>query len=290
MSTGRRKKFGQILVEASVISPETLQLALERQKMDGKRLGQVLEGMGVVTEKHIAVTLAHQFGFKTVKDIAKFNFPEELLALFDKDQATKSLIFPLKKDGMALYLAMVNPLDMEIIDQISFRTRLRVIPCVTTPTEIQAAVNRHYLRQGIEVTPVATTHEEWWTVLLVDSHDLARGAAATALKRQGYHVLEASNGADAASMTMQTLPHLLLTEIDLPRMDGYELYRTLQNNAVAKDLPIVALTGKSSPEEEAKLLNLGFFDVIPKPVIPVRLLARVKRALRIAYGDTPPLR
>lgn len=290
MSVGKRKKFGEILVDAGVISDDTLKLALERQKGTGKRLGQVLESMGVVTEKHIAVAVAQQFGFKTVKDIAKFNFTSEILALIDSDRAVKSLVFPLKKDGLALYLAMVNPLDMETIDHISFRTRLRVIPCVTTPTEIQEAINRHYYHQGITVGSVETTRDDWWTILVVDDHDLARGATVAALKRQGYHVLEATNGADGASMTMQTLPHLILTEINMPRMDGYEMFNTLQINAAAKDLPIVALTNKATPEEEAKLLTMGFFDFIPKPIVPVRLVARVKRALRLAYGETPPLR
>jgi len=290
MSAGRRKKFGEILVDAGVITEQVLSEALERQKGTGKRLGQVLETMGVVTEKHIAVAVAQQFGFKTVKDIAKFNFPEEVLALIEKERAVKSLVFPLKKDGLALYLAMVNPLDMETIDHISFRTRLRVIPCVTTPTEIQEAINRHYFNQGITVSSVATARDEWWTILVIDDHELARGATVAALKRQGYHVLEATNGADGASMTMQTMPHLILTEINMPRMDGYEMYNTLQINAAAKDLPIIALTNKATPEEEAKLLGMGFFDFIPKPLVPVRLIARVKRALRIAYGETPPLR
>lgn len=290
MSNGRRKKFGEILVDAGVIGNDTLNLALERQKGTGKRLGQVLEAMGVVTEKHIAVAVAQQFGFKTVKDIAKFNFPAELLELVDSDVALKSLVFPLKKDGLVLYLAMVNPLDMELIDKISFRTQLRVVPCVTTPTEIQEAINRHYFNKGITVGAVETTRDDWWTILVVDDQDLARGATAVALKRQGYHVLEANNGAEGVSMAMQTLPHLIVTEIVMPRMDGYEMFNTLQINAGARDVPVLALTSKATPEEEAKLLGMGFFDFIPKPVVPLRLIARVKRALRIAYGETPPLR
>lgn len=75
MEQPRRKRFGEILVEAKVLSEEILSRALERQRGTGRRLGQVLEDMGVVTEKDIAAALARQFGFKTVANIARATFP-----------------------------------------------------------------------------------------------------------------------------------------------------------------------------------------------------------------------
>jgi CheY-like chemotaxis protein len=282
----KRKRFGEILVEAKVVNERQLERALEKQKGTGRRLGQVFEEMGVVTERDIAAALARQFDFKTVANISRATFSKELLALFDGDTALKLLLFPLKQDGTSLFLAMVNPLDIKTIDNISFKSGLRVIPCVTTHTEILSAVNRHYFKI-VEKTHEADT---WWTVLVVDDQDLVRAAAMAALKRAGYDLLEASNGAEGLKVALQEKPHLIIVDTVMPRMDGYEMFRAIQGNLSIKHIPIIALSSKSTAEEEAKLLEMGYFDFIAKPINPIRLVARVKHALRINYGTTPPPR
>jgi len=282
----KRMRFGEILVEAKVVDENQLERALEKQKGTGRRLGQVFEEMGVVTERDIAAALARQFGFKTVANIARAKFSEELLGLFDSDTASKMMLFPLKKEGTSLFLAMVNPLDIETIDNISFKSGLRVVPCVTTPTEIQSAVNRHYLK----IVEQVHAPDTWWTVLVVDDQDLVRSAAMAALRKEGYDLLEAANGADGLKVALQEKPHLIVADTVMPRMDGYEMFRAIQGNMSIKHIPVIALSSKSTAEEEAKLLEMGYFDFIAKPINPIRLVARVRHALRIIYGTSPPPR
>jgi CheY-like chemotaxis protein len=278
-----RKRFGEILIEAGLLTEEILHQALQKQRGTGKRLGIILEEMGIVSEKDIAAALARQFGFKTVAGIAKHPFPEAVLQLLDGESALKSLIFPLKIDERTLYLAMVNPLDMDTIDALSFRTRRRVVPCVTTPSEIQEAVARHYLK-----TAEAEKKADWWRILVVDDQEMVRAAILSILKKNAFHVVEATNGAEALTAAAQQPPHLIVTDTVMPRMDGYAMFRNLQAHANTRKIPVIALSSKSAPEEEAKLLDMGFFDFIPKPVNPVRLTARIKRALRLVYGEEPP--
>lgn len=285
----KRKRFGEILVEAGVISETQLNLALDKQRGSGQRLGQVLEEMGIVSEKDVAVVLARQFGFKTVQNLAKYSFGDDLLSLVDSDSALKRSIFPLKLEGKSLYLAMVNPLDMETIDNLTFRTGLRILPCVTTPGEIQAAVNKHYLGGGETVAPKSEA-PDWWNILVVDDQELVRAAIAAALKREGYLVSEAINGAEGLKAACQQLPHLIITDTVMPRMDGFEMFRALQSQAATRAVPVIALSSRSTPEEEAKLLDAGYFDFIAKPINPIRLTSRVRRALRISYGEKPPRR
>ena len=282
----KRKRFGEVLVEAKVVDNHQLERALEKQKGTGRRLGQVLEQMGVVTERDIAAALARQFGFKTVANIARASFSAELLGLFDSDTASNKMLFPLKMEGTTLFLAMVNPLDIETIDNLSFKNGLRVVPCVTTPSEIQSAVNRHYLKI------VEQNHEPdaWWTILVVDDQALVRSAAVAALKREGYNLLEAANGADGLKVTLQEKPHLIIADTVMPRMDGNEMFRAIQTNLEVKHIPVIALSSKSTAEEEAKLLEMGYFDFIAKPINSVRLVARISHALRIIYGTSPPSR
>ncbi|MCM2264233.1 MAG: response regulator [Desulfuromonadales bacterium] len=287
MEQPRRKRFGEILVDAKVLNEDTLTRALERQRGTGRRLGQVLEDMGVVTEKDIAAALARQFGFKTVANIARATFPPEVLALVGAEAAMSKLIFPLKQEASSLYLAMVNPLDMEVLDNLSFKSGLRIIPCVTTPTEIQAAVNQHYYKK---VTSQAQEPDVWWTILVVDDQELVRSAVLAALKREGFNLLEAENGADGVKVTVQQKPHLIVSDTVMPRMDGYEMFRALKGNLQTRHIPIIALSSKASAEEEAKLLEMGYYDFIAKPINPIRLVARVKHALKLIYGDSPPPR
>ncbi len=282
----KRMRFGEILVEAKVLNESQLQRALEKQKGTGRRLGQVLEEMGVVTERDIAAALARQFNFKTVANIARASFSKELLDLFDGDTAMNKMLFPLKREGASLFLAMVNPLDIETIENISFKRGLRIVPCVTTPTEIQSAVNRHYFK----IVEQKQDPDSWWTVLVVDDQDLVRAAAVAALKREGYNLLEASNGADGLKVALQEKPHLIIADTIMPRMDGYEMFRAIQGNVSIKHIPVIALSSKSTAEEEAKLLEMGYFDFIAKPINPVRLVARSRHALRIIYGSSPPPR
>jgi len=278
----KRKRFGEILMEAGVVDAAGLEEALEAQKGSGKRLGQVLEERGVVSEEDIAEVLARQFGFKHVRHIAKYAFPREVLQLLDGETALEKLIFPLKKEGQTLYLAAVNPLDMTTFDQISFRTGLRTVPCVTTPSEIHEAVNRHYPKQE------ETEESDWWTILVVDDQEMVRTAVLAALKRDGYNTIQATNGAEGLKAALQSMPHLIIADTVMPRMDGFEMYRALQANHNTRDIPVIALSTKSTAEEEAKALDMGYLDFVAKPINPVRLVARVKRALRITYGDGGP--
>ena len=278
----RRKRFGEILVEAGILTEVILQRALARQKKTGGRLGEVLEAMGVISESEAAAALGRQFGFPTVREIEKRSFPPQLLALVDAKTALEKFVFPLKVEGRTLYLAMSNPLDMETIDALAFRTSMRVSPVVAAPGVVLKGVRRHY---GTEEAPFPNAVlPHGWTVLVAEDQELVRGAILAALKKEGYHVLEATDGAVALQMALQSPPHLILTDTVMPRMNGYEMFRALQANATTRDIPVLALSSRSTPEEEAKLLEMGYYDFIAKPINPVRLLARVKRALRGVYG------
>jgi CheY-like chemotaxis protein len=279
-----RKKFGEILIDAGVLTEKTLQDALEKQRKTGKNLGQVLEEQGIVTERDIAIVLAKQFHFQTVRDISSHTFPAEVLKLTDGDSCLKKLIFPLKIANRKLHLAMVNPLDMEVIDDLAFRTGLPVTPCVTTRNEIVSAVNSHYLGKDPRMAHV------WWTILIVDDQEMVRSAIQAALEREGYAVLQAENGAEGLKVAMSQMPHLIVSDTVMPRLTGDEMFRSLQSHPRTRKIPVIGLSSKSAPEEEARVLSLGYFDFIAKPINAIRLNARVKRALQAVYGDVPPPR
>ncbi len=274
-----RKRMGEILLDAGLITQQDLDKALQLQKSSGKRLGQILEQMDVILEEDIARTLAKQFGFPHVKGLARYRFPQEVLDLCDAETALTKFIFPLKIDGRTLHLAMTNPLDIELQNDLAFKTGLQVSPCVTTPEEIKTAVKKNYL---VEVE--TASEDRQWTVLIIDDQDMVLSAAEAALKKEGYSIHKASNGAEGLKIALQLKPHLIITDVVMPRMDGIELFRTLQANRGVADIPVIVLSAKAAAEEEYRLLEMGFFDFIPKPINPIRLVARVRRAMRYTHG------
>lgn len=275
----KRNRAGELQVEGRVAS-EVMGWPLERKMATAKRLGIASEEMGDVSDKDIVVAFSRKLGCRMVFDFAKFAYPAELLALIDADQALKSNIFPLKREGSTLYLGMSNPLD-----NVAFRTDLRIVPCVTTTHDIQEAVNRHYLRVD---EPVEKS--DWWRILVVDDQDMVRLAITAALRKEGYSLHQAENGAEGLKIALQLKPHLIILDTVMPRMDGYEMFRYLQAYEGTRGIPVIALSSKADAVEEASLLDRGYYDFVAKPINPIRVQARVRRALFLVYGndDEPP--
>jgi len=276
----RRKKFGEVLIEEGIIDANTLDLALKQQARSGKRLGQVLEEQSVISERDIALVLARQFGLKTVKNISEHNFPKSLLDLIDSEKALQKLIFPLRIEDKTMHLAMVNPLDMETLDTLSFGTGLRIVPYLTTTKEIHAAINRHYLK-----SMNGPQKGDWWRILVFDNQELALSATATALSKEGFEVTKISKVDEALTAINTKQPHLIITEVSMPGISGVDLYRALKKNPQTETIPVIAYSNRSTAKEEAQLLDLGFIDFIAKPVNAVRLVARTKRAIRLCYDS-----
>ncbi len=273
-----RKKMGEILVENEIISKKDLDQALLRQQENHKPLGRILEEMDVVLEEDIAKALSTQFGFPYVKRFARYPFPPQVLEKLDAETALAHLVFPLKVEKKTLYLAMANPLDMALQSDLSFKLAMRVSPCVATPEEIKAALKKHYLTDLPQ-----KKEEQTLNILLVDNQEIVLSAAEAVLKKEGYAVYKARNGAEGLKIATQLQPDLIITDIPMPRMDGIEMFKAFQANSDIAGIPIIALSARTAAEEEYKLLEMGFFDFLAKPINPLRLLARVKRAIR--YQD-----
>ncbi|NIQ10256.1 MAG: response regulator, partial [Gammaproteobacteria bacterium] len=113
------------------------------------------------------------------------------------------------------------------------------------------------------------TQDSWWTVLVVDDQDNVRSNIVAVLKREGYRMLQASNGEDGMNLALQEQPHLIVADTsDMPKMDGYEMFRAIQSNHMTKQIPLIGLSAETSAEEEAKLLDMGYHDFIAKPINP----------------------
>jgi len=273
-----KKQLGNILVEAGIITVKTLERALARQQGTGRRLGVVLEEMGVITEEELVEALAKQFGFKTVANFAPHAFLWDVLGLIPEDLAVCKAVFPLKqKDGM-LALATTDPFDSDTLDFLAKKTGMKIVPFLATRKDIMAAISKHYLGGK----PASCDKVK---VLVVDDSQAIATIIQTALIKQGYEVTVAHDGIEALKMTLANQPELIICDEVMPRMDGYGLKNALYGNPATSAIPIILLTSKASGEDEQKALESGFIDFISKPVQPIRVVTRVKRALEIARNS-----
>lgn len=118
-------------------------------------------------------------------------------------------------------------------------------------------------------------------VLIVDDQPANIHALARLLK-EDYHVLAAAGGAKALELARGNLaPDLILLDIMMPEMDGYEVCRRLRNDPATKNIPIIFVTAKSDSEEEAKGLDLGAVDYIAKPFNNTVVKARVRTHVQL---------
>jgi len=120
-------------------------------------------------------------------------------------------------------------------------------------------------------------------VLIVDDEDNIRRLLAYSLGKAGYDVEEAKNGAEAVEAALRILPDLIVLDIMMPVMDGYEAMRRIRAEARWRTLPIVALTAKAMKGDRQKCLDAGASDYVTKPVDMDQLTS----VLRVWLGSRP---
>lgn len=145
-SPKRRRKLGEVLVEAGLLSQEQLTAALEECTKAGKRLGEYLVDRELVSEHDIAWRLSHQLGYLFV-DLTKEELNTELSSTIPEPIAKRYQAVPLKLDGKSLTVAMADPLDFEAIRDMSFVSGCTVKPVLAGRTAIREATEKIYIKQ-----------------------------------------------------------------------------------------------------------------------------------------------
>lgn len=143
-----RVRLGELLVAAGVVSSETIELALERQKQDGRRLGVILVEGGFVDETTIVRTLSQQLSAPWVS-LYHVDFSRRLLNLVPREVAEKYTLVPVhvrhvRRQGNTLYVAIADPTNEEAIAAASLASGLPVRAMIAGPTEIRRAIGAYY--------------------------------------------------------------------------------------------------------------------------------------------------
>jgi len=136
-------RLGDLLLREGLISREQLDKALLEGKQNGTRLGYALVKLGYVQETDITKMLARQFRMPAV-DLSRFEVDPRIAKLIPADLATKHLVLPLKRDGRTLTVAMADPTNLGVIDDLKFITRYDIFPVIAGEYTLRNAVEKHY--------------------------------------------------------------------------------------------------------------------------------------------------
>jgi type IV pilus assembly protein PilB len=150
-----RKKIGECLIQAGLISETDLQIALAEHKRTGDRLGVVLVRMNLATEKQIAKALAHQLGFSYV-NLAENPPDPNAVVLIPKDVSAKRVCIATSLEKNLLTVAMADPLLFSLVQDLEFQTGYRIKQVVATSAEILDSIQRSYPDKALaKVAPAA---------------------------------------------------------------------------------------------------------------------------------------
>jgi two-component system cell cycle response regulator DivK len=123
-------------------------------------------------------------------------------------------------------------------------------------------------------------------VLVVEDYQDAREMYAAYLQFSGYRVAEATNGLEAIEQASTLMPDIILMDLALPKMDGWEATRRLKLDQATRHIPIVALTGHALAGHAEGARQAGCDSFVTKPCLPDALVAEIKRMLALQDHGT----
>jgi CheY-like chemotaxis protein/phosphoribosyl 1,2-cyclic phosphodiesterase len=134
------------------------------------------------------------------------------------------------------------------------------------------------VRYGADAAP------ENLRVLIVDDDEDLRVLARKSLSRAGYKVLDAESGREGLAKIGSQSPDLVILDLNMPEMDGYEVLRRIRSSAATHSLPVVVLTAQGDEESAKRSFELGATDFLAKPFTPPQLDARVQSSFARAHA------
>ena len=140
-------RLGQILIQEGLITREQLAQGLAEQKASKHRLGYVLVKLGLIQELEITKVLARQYRMPAV-DLSRFEVDPKILKLIPNDMAMKSVVLPLKREGRTLTVAMADPTDMGLLEDLKFITRYDLFPVIAGEYTLRQLIEKHYESQS----------------------------------------------------------------------------------------------------------------------------------------------
>jgi DNA-binding response OmpR family regulator len=126
------------------------------------------------------------------------------------------------------------------------------------------------------------------TVLVVDDDPVILKLLEVNFEMEGFQVVRASDGAEGLERARQVLPDIVVLDVMMPRMTGYEVAKALREDETTAHIPIIFVTARAQSSDVERGMELGVDDYVTKPFDPLDLIARVNTLLARRDGDAGP--
>jgi len=145
-----------------------------------------------------------------------------------------------------------------------------------------AAVSRMNVAASLPDAPVSKQQESRLVVMVVDDSITVRKVTSRLLERNGFKVMTAKDGVDAMGQLQETIPDMLLLDIEMPRMDGFELATHMRNDDQLKHVPIIMITSRTGDKHRERAQQIGVNNYLGKPYQENDLLDSIHRIIGVS--------
>ena len=142
-ATATSERLGDMLIREGLCTPEQMSRALVEARQSGLKVGSALVKLGFVSEVDLTRMLARHFRMPAV-DLSKFVVDPKVARLVPGDLATKHCVLPLKREGRTLTVAMADPTNLRVVDDLKFITRYDIFPVIAGELTLRNAIERAY--------------------------------------------------------------------------------------------------------------------------------------------------
>src|SRR5687767_8279585 len=188
-------RIGDLLIREGLITKEQLDKALLEQKQNGTRLGYNLVKLGFVQETELTKMLARQYKMPAV-DLSKFEVDPRIAKLIPGEMALKNLVLPLKRDGRTLTVAMADPTNMGVLEDLKFITRYDIFPVIAGEFTIRNTLEKIFESSEAQLGQILKGIEssDDSEVEIVETREEEMSAAALAAAVDDAPVVKLLNG------------------------------------------------------------------------------------------------
>src|SRR4051812_42905444 len=177
-------RIGDLLIREGLISKEQLDRALQEQKQNGTRVGYNLVKLGFVQELELVKTLAKQFKMPAV-DLSRFEVDPKIAKLIPGEMAIKNLVLPLKRDGRILTVAMADPTNMGVVEDMKFITRYDITPVIAGEFTIRNVLEKIFesteAQLGALIKSIEGSDDETEIEVVKEEEEMSAAALAAAV-------------------------------------------------------------------------------------------------------------
>lgn len=274
-----RRKLGELLVAMHATSQAQIDQALEVKRQRGGHLGDILLQSGAITEQDLATARGRQTGVPaiTADKLGGLKVADQLLSALPEVYASAKRVLPVAYDPAqkCVTLLVADPRDATAVTEARVLIAAQHADIWVAPrSALEETIRRLYAARGQEVAGDAGD-----LLLLCTPNQTLAGSLKVRLVAEGFAVRHVTDGQAARDALEAGGVRGIVTELALPKVDGYNLILTTRSRDEYRDIPIFVFSNRADDYHMSKALELGADDFLPMPLNVDFLVSKLRRSI-----------